>query len=672
LNILGICFDGAAHGAATHHDLGLVVLSFVIASFASFAALQMTERLQRAEGRTRTFWRAGAAAVLGGGIWSMHFIAMLACRTPFTVAYLPGITLLSGLVAMLVVWFGLRLFDGEVTVPRLVISGVIIGAGVAAMHYIGMMGMSFAGRVVYRPTLFLASIGVAFGAAVMALWLAYKLKFHWQRALAAAVMGLAICGMHYVAMSGTAFVIDPTRTILPAAVSATVLVMAVVNGVTLVVLSGLLCVYLDRRLEARSEEESTRLRGLNETLESRSDELERANREAEAANHAKSAFLATMSHEIRTPLNGVLGMAQAMEADELTPVQRTRLDVIQQSGQALLAILNDVLDLSKIEAGKLDLEEIEFDISDVVFGAHAAFTALAHKKGLSFALDVDPLARGGYRGDPTRVRQILYNLISNALKFTETGEVRVQVTCEGDGVKLQVRDTGIGMTPEQARGLFEKFVQADASMTRRFGGTGLGLAICHQLATLMGGSIEVESAQGVGSTFTVKLPLRRLERAVAPRVAVTEPEQANINVDIRVLAAEDNPINQLVLKTLLAQAGIDPIMVGNGAEALAAWEGGEWDVILMDMQMPVMDGLAATRAIRARETGGGRARTPIIALTANAMTHHTSQYRQSGLDDHVPKPIQAERLFRTIERVLQGDGEYVAAAISSGEASQAN
>ncbi|HEY9217880.1 MAG TPA: ATP-binding protein, partial [Phenylobacterium sp.] len=231
--------------------------------------------------------------------------------------------------------------------------------------------------------------------------------------------------------------------------------------------------------------------------------MEEAKHSAEAANAAKSTFLATMSHEIRTPLNGVLGMVQAMAYDELNPLQRDRLDVIRQSGEALLAILNDVLDLSKIEAGKLELEQVDFDLGDLARGAHSAFTALANKKGLSFALDVEP-AKGTYRGDPTRVRQILYNLISNALKFTERGEIRVTAAREENGLAFTVTDTGIGIPPDRLQALFGKFTQADASTTRRFGGTGLGLAICHELVDLMKGAIAVESTPGHGTCFTVR------------------------------------------------------------------------------------------------------------------------------------------------------------------------
>jgi signal transduction histidine kinase len=328
---------------------------------------------------------------------------------------------------------------------------------------------------------------------------------------------------------------------------------------------------------------------------------------AEAANAAKSTFLATMSHEIRTPLNGVLGMAQAMAGDELSPRQRDRLSVIHRSGESLLAILNDVLDLSKIEAGKLELESLEFELAEVARGAYSAFTALANKKGLSFALDIEG-ARGRYLGDPTRLRQILYNLISNALKFTEQGEIRVRAIREGDTLQLSVSDTGVGIPPEGLVKLFAKFDQLDSSTTRRFGGTGLGLAICRELAQLMAGEIAVESELGRGSTFTLRIPLRWVgeERIVCP---VTESEGVRPEIALRILAAEDNAVNQLVLKTLLHQMGVDPTVVDNGKLAVEAWEAGDWDVILMDIQMPVMDGLTATAQIRARELESGRTRT---------------------------------------------------------------
>ena len=368
---------------------------------------------------------------------------------------------------------------------------------------------------------------------------------------------------------------------------------------------------------------------------------------AQVANRAKSAFLATMSHEIRTPLNGVLGMAQAMASEKLSERQRDRLSVIHGSGEALLAILNDLLDLSKIEAGKLELESIEFDLDEVARGAYSAFTALANKKGLSFALDVEQ-ARGRYLGDPTRLRQILYNLISNALKFTELGEIRVTARREGEVLEISVADTGVGISPENLDRLFAKFDQLDSSTTRRFGGTGLGLSICRELAQLMGGDISVTSQVGEGSCFTLRAPLRRVGEARGPVQLAPAAPPERPSVALRVLAAEDNAVNQLVLKTLLHQLGVEPMVVDNGAAAVDAWESGHWDVILMDIQMPGMDGLTATSMIRARELEAARPRTPIVALTANAMAHQVKEYLAAGMDDHVAKPIEAEALFRAL------------------------
>jgi CheY-like chemotaxis protein len=349
-------------------------------------------------------------------------------------------------------------------------------------------------------------------------------------------------------------------------------------------------------------------------------------------------------------------MTQALAADPtLTQGQRARLDMIRTSGESLLAILNDILDLSKVEAGKLELESIEFDLEAIAQGAHAQFKAMAVEKGLEFKLVIDPAAKGAYLGDPTRVRQVLYNLISNALKFTERGEIRVAIDqAPGAGLQLTVADTGIGMESAQLERIFDKFEQADASSTRRYGGTGLGLAICRDLCGLMGGSITAESEPGRGTRFTVHLPLPQVTDQ-APAGALPAPAAEEEEADpgaLRILAAEDNPTNQMVLKALLAQVGVEPVVVDNGALALEAWSGGQFDLILMDIQMPEMDGMEATRAIRREEAASGRPRTPIVALTANAMSHQVAEYAAAGMDAHVPKPIDVAALFATIERLL--------------------
>ncbi|WP_292108731.1 ATP-binding protein [Brevundimonas sp.] len=372
---------------------------------------------------------------------------------------------------------------------------------------------------------------------------------------------------------------------------------------------------------------------------------------ANTANHAKSAFLAAMSHEIRTPLNGILGMAQAMAQDELPTRQRERLAVLRDSGASLLQILNDLLDLSKIESGKLTLEEAEFDIEELLRSACAAFASLAAQKGLAYELKVSEGARGRYRGDPLRLRQILHNLISNAIKFTEQGRVEVAVSRRGGRLVMVVRDTGIGIPRDRVSRIFDRFEQADVSTTRRFGGTGLGLAICHELVRLMGGTIQVRSEPGRGTVFRVEAPTPRVSSAASSDGK--SADAAPGTRALRILVAEDNPTNQIVIRSLLEAAGLDCVVAPDGAAALEAWQAGEWDVILMDVQMPVMDGPTATAAIRAIETEEGGGRIPILGVTANAMAHQIEEYIAAGMDGVIAKPIQLTELLTAIGELVE-------------------
>jgi PAS domain S-box-containing protein len=397
----------------------------------------------------------------------------------------------------------------------------------------------------------------------------------------------------------------------------------------------------------------------NITLRKRAElDLVRARDLAETANRAKSEFLATISHEIRTPLNGVLGMAQAMEADELSPRQLERLNVLRRSGEILLTLLNDVLDLAKIEAGKVELEEEPFDLEQVCAGAASGHTMAANRKGVSFSFQITDDALGFFRGDVTRIRQILQNLLSNAVKFTESGVVALAVSNEDGEVRLRVTDTGIGIPSDKIDHLFDKFVQADTSTTRRFGGSGLGLAITRDLVGLMGGDLRVESRAGEGSAFEVRLPLEPVAapagEAPAPAVVRSSAPAASLPT-LRILAADDNEVNQLVLRTLLNQAGIEPTLVASGSDAVEAWAAGDWDLILMDIHMPDMDGVTAASLIRDGEARTARARTPIVALTANALKHQTAEYLAAGMDDVIAKPIQVSRLYEVIERMLSDD-----------------
>ena len=398
----------------------------------------------------------------------------------------------------------------------------------------------------------------------------------------------------------------------------------------------------------------TALKQTQERLELANAELSVAREQAEAAGHAKADFLAHMSHEIRTPLNGVLGMAQAMAAGELSAEQRRRLDVIQGSGDTVLAILNDVLDLAKVEAGKLELESAPFLIDRLLSEASDVFQGLAERKSLT--IDVVCAAEGAYIGDVTRLRQVLFNLLSNALKFTERGVIRLEAVEDGRDLVLTVSDTGIGIAPEALARLFDRFAQADSSTSRRFGGTGLGLAIARELTQLMGGDITVVSAPGRGSTFTVRAPLAKADPAEADRLragasGAAAPRRVPRRAGLRILAGEDNPINRLVLETLLEQAGLEVTFASDGQAVLDAWRAGDWSLILMDIRMPGMDGVTATRLIREAEAAGGRRRTPIVALTADAMTHQRERFLALGMDGFLAKPISVALLLEAIDSV---------------------
>jgi signal transduction histidine kinase len=378
---------------------------------------------------------------------------------------------------------------------------------------------------------------------------------------------------------------------------------------------------------------------------------------AEAASLLKSQFLANMSHEIRTPLNGMLGMVQVLEMEPLTTAQRNRVRTIRESGATLLQILNDILDFSKIEAGKLELSAAAFDLEAMVEALTATFADSARAKGLRLDCTVKAGAKGVWLGDVARVRQILSNLLSNALKFCDAGEVSFTVGRAGDGVAFVVSDTGVGIPDSELSRLFEKFSQVDATSTRRHGGTGLGLAICRELAHMMHGEITVESVLGQGSSFCLTLPLERIGDADPLAAHAASPAhaaaiEAVAERPLHILAAEDNATNRSVLQALLEPTQVELTLVANGREALEAWRSGRFDLVLMDIEMPVMNGEEACREIRAAEAARHLPPTPIIALSANAMSHQIEAYLAAGMTAHVAKPIDAAQLYRTIAEVL--------------------
>jgi len=751
------------------YDLGLVALSVVIAILASSAALDLANRVTATRGRARALWLGGGAFAMGSGIWSMHYVGMLAFRLPVPVLYDVPTVVASLLAAVFASAVALFVVSGQALGPaRVIVGSAVMGAGIAAMHYTGMAAMRMPATITYDRVLFTLSVLIAIVVALVALVLAFHLRsdtiraWDWRKVGSSLLMGAAIPAMHYTGMAAADFAAASEPGQLHHALAISSLGTTAIAGSTFLVLAlALGTSMLDRHLarhagvlsrfaaivesshdaivattmdgtvvawnpgaerlwgygagdvlgrsvslleaparlgetgalipriaggEQLANYETVRRRkdgslvdvsityspirdragevngisaiARNITERKQADAAMRSARDlAEQAAHARSAFLANMSHEIRTPMNAILGLTELALGSELTAEQRRQLELVHAAGEGLLTILNDVLDFSKIEGDYIELEAIAFDLPGLVHATARLLALKAAQQGVELVCDVSPDVPNRVIGDPGRLRQVLINLLGNAIKFTPAGEIVASVAVERQDrdavvLRLAVRDTGVGIPADKLESIFDAFSQADVSTTRKYGGTGLGLAICRRLVRLMGGELRVTSEPGRGSEFACSLPL--------PAVAAPLPDAASLVpapttlAGLHTLVVDDNSTNRRLVRQMLAAADVVTDEAADASAALAALrrardDGAPYGLVVIDAHMPERDGFGLAADVLAEPGLGG---THLLMLTSGGERGDAQRCLKLGIKGYLTKPVSQTELLDAARAVL--------------------
>ncbi|MFD0680335.1 MULTISPECIES: response regulator [unclassified Paenibacillus] len=656
------------HGS---HDTVLVIFSYIVAVVASYTVLDLTGRISTSHGRNRWLWLLFGAVAMGMGIWSMHFVGMLAFSLPVPIAYDLTLVLISMLAAIVASFIALYIVGrNQLTLRQLLIGGLLLAVGISVMHYIGMAAMQV--DITYNPIYFTLSIIIALAAAIAALWLSFYFRKDgesgdgWKKLGSGLIMGAAIVGMHYTGMMAADFHLGGKTELSSGMVLDQKWLAYFIAGGTLFTLGlSLLGIYISRRFSYKDSEIQQKtdeiyiinqeLRQLNEHLEElvaeRTAQLEKAHDEAINANKIKSQFLANMSHELRTPLNAIIGYSEMLkeEAEELNePTFVDDLGKISKAGNHLLALINDILDISKIEAGKMEIHLETYELSELIQDVMMTVTPLIEGNGNQVETRCE---KGNITTDVTKLRQILINLLSNASKFTKSGHIDFDIfpQARGDeaGYCFRVKDTGIGMTQEQLDKLFQPFTQADSSTTRKYGGTGLGLAISQRFCNIMGGDIRVESEFGAGSTFICWIPTTPKEQEAATATSA-ETELVNVEKDskVSVLLIDDEPFNKQLMERYLSKEGWTMAFAESGQEGLLLARKLRPQVICLDILMPSMDGWSVLSALKSDPE---LADIPVVIWS---MTNDKKLGYALGASEFLTKPVQRERLIDVMQKYV--------------------